>query len=50
MGTYCEQPVNRALARWVECIWHIESRERIDNVPVRPDGCIDLIYSPMTDC
>ena len=43
---YREQPVGPALDRWAECVWSIESAEPIRGHTVRPDGCIDILYSP----
>ena len=43
---YREQAVGDGLARWVECIWSMETAEPVTGYPVRPDGCIDIVYSP----
>jgi len=42
---YREQAVDPALRRWVECAWRIESRDPISRYAVRPDGCLDILYS-----
>jgi AraC-like DNA-binding protein len=42
---YREQAVDRSLAGWVECGWRVESRERLAGYAVRPDGCLDILYS-----
>jgi AraC-like DNA-binding protein len=34
-----------AIARWVECAWSLETAHNICGYPVRPDGCIDILYS-----
>ena len=44
--SYLEQPAAPALRRWVECVWSIETDEAVPAHPVRPDGCIDILYSP----
>ena len=43
--SYREQPAPGGLTRWVECIWSLETCEAIEAYPVRPDGCIDILYS-----
>jgi AraC-like DNA-binding protein len=42
---YLEQPAEGALARWVECVWSIETGDPLRGYPVRPDGCVDILYS-----
>lgn len=42
---YREQSAGGGLARWVECAWQVEAREPVAGYPVRPDGCLDLLYS-----
>jgi AraC-like DNA-binding protein len=34
------------LERWVECVWQVETRQAVPEYPVRPDGCLDLLWSP----
>lgn len=41
---YREWKVN-AIGRWVECVWSMETTRKVRGYPVRPDGCIDIIYS-----
>ena len=43
---YCEQAVAGGLARWVECVWSVETTEAVHGYPVRPDGCMDILFSP----
>ncbi|HEV2448151.1 MAG TPA: helix-turn-helix domain-containing protein [Candidatus Sulfopaludibacter sp.] len=45
MTPYRELAVDPALRRWVECAWRIESSEPISSYAVRPDGCLDILYS-----
>jgi AraC-like DNA-binding protein len=42
---YIEQTVEGGLQRWVECVWSIETADPLLAYPVRPDGCIDILYS-----
>jgi AraC-like DNA-binding protein len=42
---YHEQPAAPGLDRWVECVWSVESAEPVASYPVRPDGCLDILYS-----
>jgi AraC-like DNA-binding protein len=42
---YTEYHPGAALEQRVECLWTIESRTPVAAYPVRPDGCMDLIYS-----
>jgi len=42
---YREHSAGAALDRWVECVWWIEGGEPVSGHPVRPDGCIDILYS-----
>jgi AraC-like DNA-binding protein len=42
---YREQPAPRALSRWIECAWSIETAAPLHAYPVRPDACIDIVYS-----
>lgn len=41
---YRERVAPRAFARWVECVWSLESGYPIPRHRVAPDGCLDLIY------
>jgi AraC-like DNA-binding protein len=43
---YCEHSPEPALVGWVECVWTLESEGAVPGYPVRPDGCMDLIYAP----
>jgi AraC-like DNA-binding protein len=43
---YVEQKPHPGLERWVECIWSIETAAPLHAHPVRPDGCMDILYSP----
>src|SRR5581483_11595045 len=43
---YREQRPPDAFARWIECAWSSETTEEGDAYSVRPDGCIDIVYSP----
>ena len=43
---YTERKPDRAVERLVECTWSVEADHAIDAFPVRPDGCMDLLYSP----
>ena len=43
---YSEHQPAGDLARWVECTWSIEAATPMYDFPVRPDGCMDLWYSP----
>jgi AraC-like DNA-binding protein len=42
---YREHTPGPALARWIECCWSVETAESVPGFPVRPDGCLDIIYS-----
>lgn len=42
---YHEQPTTPGLARWVECVWSIETADPLRGYAVRPDGCLDILYS-----
>ncbi len=43
---YREHSPEPALAGWVECVWTLESLVQVTGYPVRPDGCLDLLYAP----
>jgi AraC-like DNA-binding protein len=43
---YRERPPDLRLARWVECSWTLQCDQPFPAYPVRPDGCLDLIYAP----
>jgi AraC-like DNA-binding protein len=43
---YSEYRPDGELARWVDCTWSIEAAAAVRGFPVRPDGCMDLLYSP----
>src|SRR5438094_1753382 len=42
---YREHSGPPALGRWVECLWAGTTTEAIRARPVRPDGCLDIVYS-----
>ena len=42
---YREYSPPAALSEWVECVWTGETDEPAFQSPVRPDGCIDIVYS-----
>lgn len=42
---YRERAPAAALARWVECSWTIATPITISGYPVRPDGCLDILFS-----
>jgi AraC-like DNA-binding protein len=42
---YREHAPDGALGRWVECAWSIETEAPVSGWPVRPDGCLDILYS-----
>lgn len=42
---YRERAVGRSLASWLECGWRVETREPVASYAVRPDGCLDILYS-----
>lgn len=44
MPVYREQLPPVSLARWVECVWSLESRGGIRYHRVAPDGCLDVLY------
>jgi AraC-like DNA-binding protein len=43
---YREQPPPEALTRWIECGWCSETTDEPGGHAVRPDGCVDIVYSP----
>ena len=43
---YREENPEARLASWVECVWMSECDSAVHGHPVRPDGCMDVIYSP----
>jgi AraC-like DNA-binding protein len=42
---YREHPAPPALSDWLECAWSIEIATTVQAAPVRPDGCLDIVYS-----
>ena len=44
MPVYREQFPPVSLARWVECVWSLESPVGIRHHRVAPDGCLDVLY------
>lgn len=45
---YREQSVDGRLTRWIECVWLLTTQDAVSDYPVRPDGCIDIVYSEAT--
>jgi AraC-like DNA-binding protein len=43
---YVEQKPPAELARWIECAWSLEVTTPQRAHAVRPDGCMDILYSP----
>ena len=43
---YAEYKPDAGFERWVECTWSVEATSPVRDFPVRPDGCLDLLYSP----
>jgi AraC-like DNA-binding protein len=43
---YREQLPDLQLPRWVECSWTLQSEAAVPGHPVRPDGCLDLLWAP----
>jgi AraC-like DNA-binding protein len=43
--TYSEHKPPQAVERWVECTWSTETSAPVQGFAVRPDGCMDLLYS-----
>lgn len=46
MTEYREYRPDPAWARWVECGWCSETGGESGEYAVRPDGCLDIVYSP----
>jgi len=46
MLRYREYAPPAALSEWVECLWTGETDRPVLQSPVRPDGCMDIVYSP----
>jgi AraC-like DNA-binding protein len=44
MNPYREQAPPPGLARWVECSWSVATAEALVGYPVRPDGCLDIVF------
>jgi AraC-like DNA-binding protein len=42
---YREHSAPPGLSEWVECLWSGVSDEPVPARPVRPDGCLDIVYS-----
>jgi len=42
---YREQSVASRVTRWIECVWLLTTHDAVSEYPVRPDGCIDIVYS-----
>jgi AraC-like DNA-binding protein len=42
---YREQLPGTPLGRWIECTWSLETAAPVHAYPVRPDGCIDIVYA-----
>ena len=45
---YSEHKPAPELERWVDCTWSIEALSDVRGFAVRPDGCMDILYSPDT--
>ena len=43
--TYREQRPDAAWTRWIECGWCSETAEEPDGFAVRPDACLDIVFS-----
>ena len=44
--SYKEHAVPAALRRFVECAWSLSAPSGVSGYPVRPDGCLDILFSP----
>jgi AraC-like DNA-binding protein len=44
MNTYREQAPQPALTPWVECFWSLTPTQPLAGYPVRPDGCLDIVF------
>src|ERR1035441_7645827 len=42
---YREHFPETAMGGWVECTWSVETAAPVHAYPVRPDGCIDIVYA-----
>jgi AraC-like DNA-binding protein len=42
---YREQHPETTIGRWIECTWSLETAAAVPAYPVRPDGCIDIVYA-----
>src|ERR1039458_4697060 len=42
---YREQHPETTIGRWIEGTWSLETAEAVPAYPVRPDGCIDIVYA-----
>ena len=42
---YREQLPETRMGRWIECTWSVETAAPVHAYPVRPDGCIDIVYA-----
>jgi AraC-like DNA-binding protein len=42
---YREQLPGTPTGRWIECTWSLETAAVVHAYPVRPDGCIDIVYA-----
>src|ERR1051325_2173503 len=45
---YSEHKPEPGLERCLECAWSIEATAPVSQYPVRPDGCMDILYTPGT--
>ncbi|PWU11373.1 MAG: hypothetical protein C5B51_02740 [Terriglobia bacterium] len=48
MDAYREYVPDPPWRRWIECFWSVSSAAPSSGYPVRPDGCLDIIYSQHT--
>lgn len=44
--SYREHAAPAALRRFVECAWSVSAPAGVSGYPVRPDGCLDILFSP----
>jgi AraC-like DNA-binding protein len=44
-NAYREYAPDPAWRCWVECSWSVTTSQLLPGFPVRPDGCLDIIYS-----
>jgi len=44
MNPYQERRPQTPWARWIECSWSVVTTEPVCGYPVRPDGCLDIVF------